>query len=311
MAHRGAAFLTVNVSERSSVSAFQSIAVTPYYGLGLTPFVGLDPGAYEPATGDYASARRELLGFQTSAGFDHRFTQRATFSTTYSYAQLESVEDERPTTRQSGSAAFHYGWSRYSTLNLGYGYTEYVHYDGQVTRAHDILSGVDYSRPLSFSGRRTTFTLQPGASLVWHSGTARLQLVGTAELSREIGRSWTAQAEYQRGLRYVETLDDVVMTDGVFASVGGYLSRRVDLTFSGRFAGDASGSGVGPDSEYQTYSGTARLRVAIASRLAFFTQYVYYSYSFGDQAILAPGVRRELGRHGVRIGLSTWLPLLR
>ena len=310
MAHRGAAFLSTKVGERSGVRVSQSIAATPSYSIGLAPFEDLGREAYEPASGDYAIAKRELLGVQTSAAFNHQFTRRASFSMDYVYGQLLS-EDQRSTRRQVASAGVHYGFSRYSRLNVGYGYREYANYAGRVTRAHDLLSGVDYSRPLSFSGRRTTFTVSPGASLVSRFGTTRLQLVGSAEVSRELGRSWTAQAQYQRGLRYVETLDDVVMTDGLMASLGGYLSRSVDLTFSGRFAGAAGRSSVQSAGGYQTYSGTGRVRVALSSRLAVFTQYLYYHYSFGEHARLPPGVGRELNRHGVRIGLSTWLPLLR
>ena len=311
MAHRGAAFLSLNVADGSVVRVSQSIAATPYYSIGLAPFADLDQGAYQPATGDYAVGRRDLLGLQTSAGFDQQFTRRLTFSSDFGYAVLESADDEHSTRRQVGSAVFRYGFSRYSTLNVGYGYREYTSHTGRVTRAHDMLSGVDYSRPLSFSGRRTTLTVRPGASVVSRFGSTRVELVGSAEVARDMGRSWTAKAVYQRGLRFVEALDEVVMSDGVLASLDGHLSRSVDLAFSGRFAGAAAGSDVRSAADYRTYSASARLRVAVAPRLALYTQYVYYHYSFGEQAVLPPGVGRELGRHGVRIGVSTWLPLLR
>ena len=131
--------------------------------------------------------------------------------------------------------------------------------------------------------------------------------VGHASASVNINRSWSANANYNRGweIRYGYTAP--FFTDSVVGSVGGYLSRRLDLSFS---AGYSTGStGVTVQVPYSSRMGSAQIRYALTQSAALTANYFRYFYQFDSPDALPEGVLQKNDRHAFRVGISFWLPL--
>jgi hypothetical protein len=64
-------------------------------------------------------------------------------------------------------------------------------------------------------------------------------------------------------------------------------------------------------SSFVTYTGAARLRVALSRYGSAYVQYFHYEYRFGDDYAAVAALPPSVERDGVRGGLSFWLPLLR
>jgi hypothetical protein len=94
----------------------------------------------------------------------------------------------------------------------------------------------------------------------------------------------------------------------VAGSARGFLSRRVDLSFSGSVA-RGNLSQINTASAFTTYTADARLQRAVGKTLAAYAEYLYYFYDFGRGIQLPVGVSPTLTRNTIRVGLSLWLPL--
>ena len=62
---------------------------------------------------------------------------------------------------------------------------------------------------------------------------------------------------------------------------------------------------------FSTTTATARIRVALSSRWAFTSEYLFYSYDFSQIPLLVPGLSPLAKRNSVRAGLALWVPLHR
>jgi hypothetical protein len=213
-----------------------------------------------------------------------------------------------------------YNLSRSSSVHLGYFYRQgqYSYLaTGQSTVAHDIDIGIDYHRPLSFS-RRTHLDFSVGSSVVTQPGLDttlqqrfEYRVVGSAGLSHDIGRTWKARVAYDRNVAFVEGLREPVFADAVNSSLDGFLNRRVDLHLGGGLSiGDASRASSG-QTGVRTYTAFGRLRYALNQTIALFSDYTYYNYNLGTAVVTTVGIPRTLDRNTFRVGLTTWLPLLR
>src|SRR5262249_32169878 len=127
----------------------------------------------------------------------------------------------------------------------------------------------------------------------------------TAEgfLTYPISRTWNARAAYRRGSEYIESLARPVFTDALTVATEGSLSRRTDLSLSAAYsAGDPGLTGV--EAPFTTSTGNARYRVTLNSTWAMYTEYFYYYYDFKPSLSLPQGVRPQLTRNSVRVGLT-------
>jgi hypothetical protein len=181
---------------------------------------------------------------------------------------------------------------------------------------HGIEFGVAHSRVLSAS-RRADLRIGLGLStndapidgLGAPVGGRFYQVLADATLSYQLGRSWQANVAYKRGLEFVPQLREPVFVGGFTTSVGGLLTRRVDLLASASYAkGD---SALYSQSSFDTYTGSVRSRAAITRSLAVYLEYLYYFYDFGGNSLIAPGLSPRLERNGIRAGLTLWVPVFR
>ena len=183
----------------------------------------------------------------------------------------------------------------------------------------NIIASLDYDKGISLTmTRRTTVSFGFGTGvaqqkrLAEDTGTSRsrLFLTGQASLLHQMGRTWTTEVGYTRGLRLVDGFAEPVLTDSLFASVGGLLSRRIDV---GAFTRYGHGSRVSsPESaSFDTLQTTAQIRFALNRQVSMFSQVYYNLYeSRGRQRVLPVFLPDYLSRVGVRVGLSLSTSLL-
>jgi hypothetical protein len=123
-----------------------------------------------------------------------------------------------------------------------------------------------------------------------------------------MGRTWSAQAQYRREVRYIEGFLHPVFSDSASSSVSGLLSRRVDVAVNASYVTGTVGLSRGSP-RFDTYSASARVRRALTRKLAAYIEYLFYHYEFDEAAARPAGLPRKFDRNGVRVGLSLWLPL--
>jgi hypothetical protein len=308
------------LGRRNTVHLNQQVAYTRYYRFLLfpSPLGGDDDGALA-GDPDVELFARPAVRYGTSVGFSHSFGSRSSLSFTYNHHYVDYLEDEFAGWRSQG-AGIHYDrrLTAHATLNLGYGYNVGSSIDGERRdrEVHNLNVGLNYSRALSIS-RRTSISFSTGSAILVRDdlnlpGTdprANFRLLGNAQLTHELGRTWTAQAAYHRGLMFREGFDDPFLTDGVTAAVGGFVTRRLDLSVVGRWS-LATLDRAGRNG-HDSMAASAQARFALAQFVALFARYVYYEYEFDADVPLDSGLPRSLDRRGVRVGITASLPLIR
>ena len=256
----------------------------------------------------------------TSGNVSMRAGPRSTVDLTsdLSYTRFEATSGYDPLRSYSVGGVFSHRLSR----NIGFG-AGYIRRAGQVyvgngehreTLVHDFALSTDYSRPLSRS-KRASVDFGLSSSMYRRptelgSAEGREQrLGGGAGLNIESGRTWHTRVAYNRGITFLDGLNGAIKTDGLTALVGGFLTRRVDLTLS------ASGTVGQVIRDHDTpdlsdYVGSARLRIGLARSWALSTEYSYYYSVIPPENVVLYPVPAQLERHSLRIGVTTWTPLL-
>ncbi len=125
--------------------------------------------------------------------------------------------------------------------------------------------------------------------------------------------SWAAPGPRRlvthRGFRTQAGFDELYFTDAVVAHLGGLISRRLSFSATGSWAMSSVGD---VDSKNQRdQSASAQLNYGLTRMLALYAQYNYYFYRYDESVALDNRFPRNLDRHGVRVGLTTSIPLLR
>ena len=311
-----------------SFEARQSLAYAFNYNLSLIP--GADENAGHDI-GTVPDPDLDLFGLRalraaTTLSLSQQFGKSTTLAAGYNFRSVNVLETEQPDSRfrdyrtHAGTLGLRHTrqLTRSAQLELGYGIrvSDGRSRTGDPRIMHNVIAGINYSRALSFS-RRTSFSFGSGSAIavsdsVDSTGTeprARARLVGNVALVHEIGRTWTAQLGYQRGFRTREGFGDLYFTDGAHAGVGGLITRR--LSFSAAAGGAVSTFERAGRGSNRGFSATAQATYALSSYLAIFTRYVYYRHRYDDDIPLDPRFPRQLDRQGVRVGLTTTIPLIR
>jgi hypothetical protein len=202
--------------------------------------------------------------------------------------------------------------TRYSNFNAGYNYFEnHPLGDTPASAVRQRISsfnlGLGYARPLPFS-RETTISLNSGLS-----GTPRADgwfytAVGSAGLTRDLGRSWQAQLTAFRALRFVAEFADPTLINAVSLGLQGNLSRRLTSSASANYSFGESGF-IDRSTKFDAYSASVQMRYAVFRLAGLFTEYYYFLASLrGSVPEFFPA--GELARHGVRVGVSFGTELL-
>jgi hypothetical protein len=295
---------------RTSLSTALSVEASPSYSLSLFPGQSVlnDPGLLAANRDDMLTARA-AMSYNGSIGFGHEFSPRSSigFDTTFRYATVTGapgVRDARVGVR------FGRRLSRNVGVRLGYAYMQGQY--GQKTavntmETHDLDLGVDYQKPLTRS-RRTTLALGSGSTLVQMPDGKQYRVTAAANLRSELPKGWVAQLDYSRGVQLVEGFANPFFADTVTPSLGGYLTRRIQLSTG---AGYSVGQVGLVGNRYRAMQASARLQVAATRFAAVDAQYLFYRYGFDDGIELFGGLRQSMDLSSVRINLTLWLPLFR
>jgi hypothetical protein len=304
-----------DLGQRTKIDLGQSFAYQPYYGINFLGALVPSEAAIVDVGG---SPNQAALSSQSSYALDGRaglartLGARSSLRGDYSYRSMQFGSGDETFSWRLASVTFLRSLSRNAALRLGYGYG--VGKNTVATAAppvvnHNLDFGIDYNRQLSFS-RRTRFNFSSGSTGVVNGNTTTYRLIGTAGLTQEIGRTWLANASYNRGVQYLPGFGEAFFADTAQLRFAGLLGRRVEASAS---AGYSSGQ-LGITSAASSYSSStagADLRVAMSRRLSFFAQYAYYRYGFGTGVEVPFGLPPQLDRQSVRVGISGWLPLVR
>jgi hypothetical protein len=277
---------------------------TPFPDLGLEGIGQLDAPSL-----DFGYGRARYSTYSADASVNHQLSQRSSLSLGYGRQNTAFSGDFEDLISQTGSIRYSRGLTRYLSLRLGYGYSEarYGAADRQY-QTHNLDTGVDYSRSLSIT-RRTTFAFSTGATALKQQGDTRFDAIGSATLSREIGRSWQASLAYQRSAGYVQSLLEPTFADSVSGAFNGLITRRLSF-HSGVGASRGSVGFVRSSTNgFDAVNAFTGVGQALTRHLALNVNYSFYRYNFESGAAIASALIPHLNRHSVSVSLSAWAPL--
>ena len=328
--YRGDLSLSTRLTSSLTVDMRQTATYTSNYNSGLASGFGDPQGRGLGAWGDPALDLFQLRGLRTvsSVSMSNRFGQYTSLSGGYFYRSFHVLSSDG---QLAGSRFYDYGshagrlgilyarpMSRHASLRLGYGVnvSDQESSNGEPQVMHTVDAGVNYARALSFS-RRTQFSFGTGSGIAvterdtvpdgQQRTTARL--IVNAALVHQIGRTWTAQLDYNRGFRTQDGFDELYFTDALQATLDGLFTRRLSFTAAARW--DTSSIQTLSGGNQRRQAANVRLQYALTSYLALYSQYLYHYYRFTDDVRLDPRLPRRLDRQGVRAGLTATVPLIR
>jgi hypothetical protein len=256
------------------------------------------------------------------------FGQHTSVAGAYHYRSVEVLNDDAgvPGSRffdystHAGSLSIQYARpvTRNATLNLGYAarVTDRKSRTGEPEVLHLVNVGMNYSRALSFS-RRTRLYFSSGSAIAANERQStpgvdprtHVRLIGSVVLVHEMGRTWTSSLDYTRGYRTRDGFDGLYFTDSARAGLDGLITRRLAFSAAAAWADSSIENGNGGN--HRGTSANVRLHYALTTYLAAYAQYVYHYYRFSDVVVLDPRLPRRLDRQGIRVGLTTAIPLIR
>lgn len=333
--YNAGAALNWAINNRTRLSLTQSFQFSPFFSFAVFPIPGVaDLVDVAPVPGfDTRVVRQDNYGYGTSLSFSRQTTRRSTFSADANYQRTDFAQggdfDYQDAQNWGAGARWSYSLSRSASARLGYAYrtgnyaVRREDAGGEDPAIHTLDVGIDYAKALSFS-RNTRLSFSTGTAAFRSvgqqvdasaDGDFRFTVIGNARLTHALGQSWVAALTYNRDLQLVNGFSEPFLTDAVVASIGGFLGPRVRLTLATGVNWGDYGYGLEVDADRRrtrTAYVTPALQFALTSYLAVEASYFYYRYRFDEGAAVLPdGFLPRYERQGFRVGLSTWVPLLR
>jgi opacity protein-like surface antigen len=313
----GGSGLAVNVSPKLRARGSVHAGYSPQFEFTVFPAANGRLSSIAPSLGpslDYSLAVRDIITYQADLGLAYHPTNRSTLDLMYNLGQMNFAGTDYRLRTRSYAGRYSRNLTQYATLVLGYGEQEGEYSIANTPRRKLIRNrmldaGVGYSRPLSLS-RRTTVAFGSGSSMLDNREETFYMLTGNASLEHQIGRTWSLNLAYTRGLSLMGGFTEPLFADSLLATLEGSVSRRVQLNTSVDFSNGSLGLGS-RGASYDSYRGFAGVDYMLNRELSLFGNYFYYHYLFGERASLLGGIPRRLDRHGVRAGLTYTFPLLK
>jgi hypothetical protein len=320
-------YSTVRVATRfgqnTSVSAGYRLVYAPSFQMGLFENPTGTDNLDAPVDLDLFPDLFSDSAFRHSANLSitQKLGRRSSLSAGYVMTRLSVVHDASRDFRSEGaSAGYQYQATAHLGVHLGYGYRT-AHYAAGAhasPKAQDINAGVDYSRALSLS-RRTFLTFATGSTILADdrisvpdsSLRSRFRLTGSAELRHEMGRTWIADLAYHRGLIFRDNFAAPFFADGVHGTLDGFITRRVDFSALAQWTHGSLASGAGNANSYRAVAANAQIRYGLNAFLALYARYSYYQHDFNNRTALDPQLPGTFDRSGYRVGVTTYVPLIR
>jgi hypothetical protein len=303
--------VTFAVTHRTQIAAGVGVAFQPLYLLaGLPPIAeqpfGL-PSTLSNGLGAHASEHANISG---SVSISQSLSQRttATFGFTR-YSTTEALFSNQGLASNAVNAGLSVALAQGLSAGVGYSYSNGGFSEsGSVMRNSSITGGLQFSRALSVS-RKAKLSFSTGTSFITYQGVTHFDFIGSASLSREIGRSWATTISYYRNAALSETFRQPIMSDTVNGSLTGMVNRRLQLEVNGGFAhGDV---GFDPTAQpFHALYASVSSTVGLTRTIGLVTTYGYYRYNFAEGIELPHGLPIRSDRQAVSVGLSFWLPLI-
>jgi hypothetical protein len=316
------------LGRKTNLSAGGAVDYTPYYQQDLL-FQAAIPTTAAPRVGspglDFAIARNPSILTNINARLAYEVSRRGSLEAYYGISRRDFTEQDATSFfDQLAGGRYVYRLNNWVGVRAGYAYrTAQSGVPGREPfHAHELDAGLDggYGRSFALT-RRTTFSFDTNSSVmvdqrVSENGTrsetrnqSRLFVGGSASLLHAWARTWSTNVGAQRAVNYEVGFDRPILSNEVYAGLGGLLMERLDVRMRAAYSTGSVGFSRA-NSEYNTSSATADLRWALGRRLAAYATYFYYHYSFDAGVVLPTFVQRGLDRQGVTVGLSASLPLI-
>jgi hypothetical protein len=310
-AHSASAGINLRVGMRTTLTGQQAISYQPYTFASVLPLFSVPALGQVPDPAlDFATGSDSYIALTSSAGLSHRFSQRTAFNASYNYQDSETAFDSSRFSRQGATAGMQFTLTQGLGLRAGYSYqTGTFASDQGRMENHNIDLGIDFRKALSFS-RRTMVTFSTGTAAVSDGNRTTYRATGSARLNHEMGRTWLANATYDRSVQLADVLLEPVFQDAFGAGVGGLLHRRLQFQSAIRASVGTIGFGGGAGgNDFDTYLASAGLGFALSRYLIMNLDYGFYHYRFDRGIALPSGIARNIDRHTIRASIGVWAPL--
>jgi hypothetical protein len=302
---------TILPSDRWQVQTAGTVSYSPFYQVAFGAVPEVPGGGQVEPNPDYASSLQESMTYGSYFGAQRTFNPTSSMNMSYElrYTQFLGAAhyaDQRAEFRYTRSM------SKSLALNLKYRQSAATPVSGSDepgVYASNIDIGLGYNRSL-FSSRNTV-SFATGTSTVSAGGGRQFMLTGSARLTRQVSRLWTAELLYDRGVHVPDGSLTPFFFDTLTASISGYVNRRVMFRAFPSYARGTAGVGA-QSNPYDSLASTTRLEVALGRRVALYGEHFYYRYAFANKTALPPMVAASgLNRNGARVGLTLWTPVIR
>jgi hypothetical protein len=304
----GGGDVNVELTTRLSLQGGGQYARSPYYS--MVWLASAPPGPIAPPVrAPILLMENETL--EGSAGITSNYTRRSSLSLTGFVRETRFDALPQNDFRARGARAlWKHQMSRDLALRAGYGREELRQRpQGVETRlVNELIDlGVEYARGLSLA-RRTTLSFGTETSMIQEAaGFRHFRVNGHFLLERQFKRSWLTQLSAHRATEFLPGFTAPVFTERAQASLNGYLAKRLLLNVNA--AGGQGEVGFNDPRKFVSYTGDARLTLALTRRVGLFTQYFYSHYqSPADPENLF--VVPRLARQSVSVGVQTWFSLI-
>lgn len=294
---------TMTVGANASYRPFWMGALFAASDASFTELSQTDLVAVDPTNLDRSGNFDEYLTYGGTLTLNHRLSNRTTANAAYTYRGADAKRYSGRFQQQMIRGGVQRQFTQALALDLGYTLRRSEYGPTNDRDDHIVNIGINYNRTLSFS-RRTSLSFATGTSAVENDRRRIFRATGAATLAHEMGRSWTASASYNRGLRFLETISEPVFADSANVVVGGLLHRRLNFTSS--FHASLGNFGR---SNIDTRATNLLLSYGLTPNVSIQATYGYFQYEFGSGAPLPAGVPPLVERQSVKLQVALWAPI--
>jgi len=313
------------VSSRTTLTFFSGLRYRPLSTESTVPLSGqmtrsndvMEDAALAFMPRELAYVEGRYLTAEAGTSLSHDLTRKLRFLGSYDAQRdfaFSAVDPQTGIWTQRMSAGMSVAVWRRLRVRGGYRYEE-SHYSNAPRPYHyrAFELGLDYGEGTGAElqlTRHTTLTLDGGLGVFADvRGAQHYQLTGRATLVHDMGRTWSSEAGFYRGLDSSELLFQApVLTDTLFAQMHGIISRSLGFHASTTAERGAVGIvGVGHGTERITAN--TGLQRSLTRRLALSLDYTYFKYLFESDVARPTGVPAQSSSQGITVQLRTWMPL--
>jgi len=291
---------------RQHFQASQGVSYTPYYQFGGMTQLALMPLSDAALShGDLANTDLSTIAATTDIDWSKTVSERVALSAQYNRRSTTFGQSSLDMVTQSAGARLSRRISRFAALRTGYTYRfADSAFNAARFRDHDVDLGLDYSRPVTASGR-TMVTFGSGSSMTPQDDGLAFRLTGDAALTRLIGRTWNARLGANRSVQLLEGFAEPVLANVFNLGLSGTLQRRVSVSSWASLSTGTVGLSAAEGNGYENWSAGGGLSVMVGRRGTFDAQYFIAGDRFEDGVVLPPGLSAERRqRQGLRAGFS-------